>query len=95
MTVFTKTIYVGLIFLSTRTISTTLNDIPIMLLRLFAEISGHFWQPAEFKNLAIPDFKNLKHLQNFGHLLLTAPSISLLCFHNSVNLEMEAHKLYF
>ena len=37
--------------------------------------AGHLWYPAELENVANPDFGNLKHLQNPGHLLLTAPSI--------------------
>ena len=41
-----------------------------------ADSTGHFWQPAEFKNVENPDFENLKHLQNPGHLSLTAPSMS-------------------
>ena len=39
-----------------------------------AESAGHFWWPAEFVNVANPDFGNLRHLQNPGHLSLTAPS---------------------
>ena len=46
-----------------------------MLRPSHAESDGHFWQPAEFENVANPDFENLKHLQNPGHLSLTAPSI--------------------
>ena len=44
-----------------------------MLRRLLAENAGHFWWPEEFEN---PYFNNLKHLQNPGHLSLTAPSMS-------------------
>ena len=47
-----------------------------MLRRLLAESDGHFWQPAEFEDVANPDFENLKHLQNPGHLSLTAPSMT-------------------
>ena len=47
-----------------------------MLCRFFDESAGHFWQPEEFENVANPYFKNLEHLQNPGHLLLTAPSFS-------------------
>ena len=46
-----------------------------MLHWLLAESAGHFWQPAKFENMANLDFKNLKHLQNPGHLLLTADII--------------------
>ena len=49
-----------------------------MLRRSLADGAGHFWQPAEFKNVANPDFENLKHFQNPGHLLLTKPST--LCY---------------
>ena len=51
-----------------------------MLRWLYAESDGHFWQPAEFENVANPDFENLKHLQNPGHLSLTAPSMTLIHF---------------
>ena len=54
----------------------------IMLRRSLAESAGHFWQPAEFKNVANPDFENFKHLQNPGHLSLTAPSMYIdECWH--------------
>ena len=46
-----------------------------MLHRSLAESAGHFWQPAKFENMTNPDFKYLKHLQNPGHLLITADSI--------------------
>ena len=49
--------------------------ITIMLRLLLAEIASHFWQPAEFENVANPDFKNIKHLHNPGHLSMTKPSI--------------------
>ena len=61
----------------TRTISTNLNYTSIMLRRLLAEGAGHFFQPAEFENVANPDFENIKHLQNQGHLLLTETSMNL------------------
>ena len=32
-----------------------------MLRPSLAESDGHFWQPAEFENVAEPDFRNLKH----------------------------------
>ena len=38
-----------------------------------SDSSGQFWWSAEFENVANPDFKNLKHLQNLGHFLLIAP----------------------
>ena len=47
-----------------------------MLRRSLAESAGHFWWPAEFENVANPDFENLKHLQNPGHLPLTEASIN-------------------
>ena len=47
----------------------------ITLRQLLAESAGHLSQPAEFENVANPDFDHLKHLQNPGHLSLTAPSI--------------------
>ena len=46
-----------------------------MLRRFLDESAGRFWWPAEFENVANPDFENLKHLQNPGHLSLTEPSI--------------------
>ena len=53
--------------------------ITIMLRRSLAESAGHFWQPAEFENVANPDFENLKHLQNPGYLSQTTPSILSIC----------------
>ena len=49
--------------------------ITIMLHRLPADSSSHFWQTSEFENVANTDFEDLKHLQNPGNLFLTAPSI--------------------
>ena len=49
--------------------------ITIILRQLLAYNCGRFWQPAEFENVANRDFENLKHLQNPGHLSMTAPSI--------------------
>ena len=46
-----------------------------MLHRSLAESAGHFWCPAEFENVANPYIGNLKHLQDPGHLSMTAPSI--------------------
>ena len=46
----------------------------MMLCQLLAESAGHFWQPAEFENVANPYFENLKHLQNPEHLPLTKDS---------------------
>ena len=46
-----------------------------MLRRSLSESVDHFWWPSEFENVANPDFENLKHLQNTGHLSLTASSI--------------------
>ena len=56
--------------LSTWTISHTLNEKFIMLRQLIGESYGHFWKPTEFENVANPDFENLKHLQNPGHLFM-------------------------
>ena len=50
--------------------------ITIMFCWSLAESAGHFWKPAEFENVANPDFEILKHLQNPGHLPLTAASIT-------------------
>ena len=53
------------------------------------ESAGHFWWPAEFENVANSDFGNLKHMQNPGHLLLTASSthmkIAGLSWYGNVN----------
>ena len=49
--------------------------ITIMLHWSLSGSDGHFWWTAEFENVANPYFQNLKHLQNLGHKLLTAPSI--------------------
>ena len=46
-----------------------------MLRQLLAESAGTFWWPAEFENVANPDSEIFKHLQNSGHLSLTAPSM--------------------
>ena len=46
-----------------------------MIRRLLDKSAGHFWWPSEFENVANPDLVNLKHLQNPGHLPLTAASI--------------------
>ena len=48
--------------------------IAIILRRSLDESAGHFLQPEEFKNVANPYFENIKHLQNPGHVLLTAAS---------------------
>ena len=45
-----------------------------MLCRSHSESASHFWQPEEFENVANPYFKHLKHMQNPGHLSLTAPN---------------------
>ena len=55
--------------------------ITIMLRRLLAESAGTFWGPAEFKNVANPDTKNLKHLRKSGYLLLTAPPMCMFTHH--------------
>ena len=49
-----------------------------MVCWLLAESAGHFWWPAEFENVAKSDFENLKHLQNPGHLPLTAASMLIV-----------------
>ena len=46
---------------------------------VFSESAGHFKWPAEFKNVSNSNFKNLKHLQNPGHLFLNATSIAYAC----------------
>ena len=51
------------------------NDISVMLRLSLDENAGHFLWPAEFEKVANPDFENLKHLQNPGHLPLTVASI--------------------
>ena len=53
-------------------------SITIMIRQSLVESAGPFWWPSEFKNVANPDFGNLKHLQNRGHLSLTAASIGPL-----------------
>ena len=57
-------------------ILTYIFAIAIMIHWLLAVSDGHFWQPAEFKNVVNPDFENLKHLQNLGHFSLTAGFMS-------------------
>ena len=47
---------------------------------VLAESAGHFWWPAEFENVANPDFENPKHLQNPGHLPMTAASRYKVCY---------------
>ena len=47
-----------------------------MLHQSIAVSAVNFWQPAEFENVANPDFENPKHLQNPGHLPLTKSSIT-------------------
>ena len=73
--IFARKFMQDLSFSFTRNISPTLNDISMVLRRSFAENDGPFWCPEEFKNVANPDFKNLKNLQNPRHLFLTIPSI--------------------
>ena len=51
-------------------ILTYIFAIAIMIHWLLAVSDGHFWQPAEFKNVVNPDFENLKHLQNLGFFFL-------------------------
>ena len=46
-----------------------------MIRWFLAESAGHFCQPAEFENVADPDFENLKHLQNPGNLPQTEASM--------------------
>ena len=50
----------------------------IMICRSLAESTGHFWWSAEFKNVENPDFENLNHLQNPGHLSMTDPNTYLI-----------------
>ena len=54
--------------------------ITIRLCQLLAESNGQFKLPVETENLEDTEFENLKHSQNPGHLLLTAPSILYLIF---------------
>ena len=55
--------------------STHIFAITNMLHQSLAESAGHYWWTAEFENVANPDFKIFKHLQNPEHYLLTAPII--------------------
>ena len=48
--------------------------ITIMIHQSHVENAGHFWQLVEFEKWANPDFENLKHLQNPGHLPLNEAS---------------------
>ena len=48
--------------------------VTIMIHQSLAESADHFWWPAEFENVANVYIKNIKHLENPGPLLLTAPS---------------------
>ena len=48
----------------------------ITLHQLFAKSTDHYLWPAEFENVAHPDFENINHLQNPVHLSLTALSMS-------------------
>ena len=50
--------------------------ITIMIRWSHDESAGLFWWPAEFENVANPDFESFKHLQNRGHLPLTESSTS-------------------
>ena len=47
-----------------------------MLRWSLAESADQFWWPEEFKNMVSPDYANLKHLQNPGHLSLIAPNMT-------------------
>ena len=51
--------------------------ITIVLRWSLDESAGRFWWPAEFENVENPYVKNLKHLQNSGHLSLTAPTLRM------------------
>ena len=53
-----------------------------MIIWWLGESAGHFCHPAESKNVANPDFGNLKHLQNPVHLSLTKYSMSW-CYQGS------------
>ena len=46
----------------------------IMLRQSLSESAGHFWQAENSKMWQIQISKNLKHLQNPGHLPLTLPN---------------------
>ena len=56
-----------------------------MLRWSLSDSAGHFWQPSELENMANPDFENLKHLQNPGHLSLTKASITHIKLYNNYN----------
>ena len=58
-----------------------------MLRRSLAESAGHFWWPEKLENVANLDFGNLKYLQNPGHLLLTAVSIYIKCYIQTIILS--------
>ena len=73
------TIRQNLSIISIQIVATT-----IMLRWLLAESYGRFWKPVEFKNVANPYFKNLKHLQNRGHFSLTTG-----CIYDRSQLETE------
>ena len=46
-----------------------------MLHTPLADSANNFWWTGEFEDVENPDFENIKHLQNSGHLLLNAPSL--------------------
>ena len=52
-----------------------------MLRRLISASAVHFWRPEIFKNVANPDFENIKYLQNLGHFLLNASYITGIEIH--------------
>ena len=49
-----------------------------MLHQFLALSVVRFWRPENFEYPANPNLGNLKHLQNHGHLLLTAPCVRSL-----------------
>ena len=65
----------GVEFCSNFNIDFITVSIAIIIRWLLSDSAGHFWWTLEFENVANPDFENIKHLQNPGHLLLTKPGI--------------------
>ena len=64
-----------------------------MICRSLAESDGLFWQPAEFENVANPDFEIFKPLQNLRHFFAD-------CSYNRVRskpsfFRLKAFKIYY
>ena len=73
--------------MSTRTVSPSFNKIFITLRRSLATSAGNFWRSETFKNLANPDFSNLKHFQNLGHFF----TASFITFHSVLEAQLFNH----